>query len=352
MKKICFIIPSLEIGGAEKVVSLLANNMVDKNFEITLICLFTKVDFPLDKRVNLLVPAFKVSRSIKSFLKTLRYYRRSIKRLKPDLIFSFLEFYNEIVMLSTLGLKQKTYLFDRNSPYMKPQNTVHAILRKLLYPMATGVVVQTSKALKLLQKEKLNKNILVLPNPISEINFEWQPNNDKIITVVGSLEEQKNHKYLIDIFFEVGNPDWVLQIVGEGSLRKALEDYINDLGMKDRIKLLGKRTDTYEILSKTTIFAFSSLWEGFPNALLEAVVMGVPSISNNCDTGPEEIIQDGISGFLVSPGDKEKYRKKLLFLMSDEQKRLDFSQQGKLSKKKYLLENISKKLLDFCGIDL
>ena len=109
-KHILFVIPSLAAGGAERVVSILANYLVSIDYRITIVCIKKEVFYPIDKRIDIITPSFEIRRSFGTLLKVVCYYRKVIKRIKPDVIFSFLEFYNEITMLSLLGIKKK-YIF-------------------------------------------------------------------------------------------------------------------------------------------------------------------------------------------------------------------------------------------------
>lgn len=345
-KHIFFIIPSIGIGGAERVVSVLANHLVLKDYKVTIILLVRDISYRLDERVQVVFPDFKLHRNISSLLKVIRYYRKAVKEIKPDVIFSFLEFYNEITMLALIGIKKKIFLFDRNNPFLKEQNATQAILRKVLYPKADGLVVQTRRAAEYVDKLRLNSNILILPNPLSNIKELWNPDfESKRIICVGRIETQKNHKYLIDIFSQINNDGWILQFVGDGSCRPELEEYVNVLNMKNHVQFLGIRNDVQSLLSESTIFAFPSLWEGFPNALLEAMAVGVPCISNNCPTGPSEIIQDGVNGFLIDVGDIEEFKKKLLIMMIDKELRAIFSANARIAMLKYAVGNITNELL-------
>lgn len=347
---ICFVIPSLSAGGAERVVSILANYLVNNKFKVSIVCLVNNIMYPIDERISFICPDFKIPRTISTLIKVIHYYRKTIKRIKPDVILSYLEFYNEITMLSLIGIKKNIYLLDRNNPFLKDQNVAQTFLRKKLYPKADGVIVQTDSAGKFMKSKHLSNSVLVLPNPLSNITEDWNPSTHNVITCVGRMEIQKNHKYLIKAFSELPNEGWTLQLVGDGSLKKELEKYVDFLQLKNKILFLGLRKDVQYILSKSTIFAFPSLHEGFPNALLEAMAIGVPCISNNCDTGPSNLIINGDNGFLVDVDDIECFKEKLLLLMTSDKLREGFSMQAKKLRNIYAVENISKKLLAFINV--
>lgn len=346
-KHICFIIPSIGVGGAEKVISILANSLVSGDYTVSIVCLVNNVEFPIDKKVRLVFPDFKIHRNFSTLFKVINYYRRTIRCIKPDVILSFLEFYNEITMLSLLGIKKSIYLFDRSNPFLKEQNAAQFFLHKVLYPKAKGVIVQTDRAAQFIKEKKLSRNVFVLPNPLTEKNEEWNPDINKIITCVGRMVLSKNQKYLIKIFSELPHEGWILQFVGDGKMRQELEDYAKELNLNDNVIFLGTRKDIQLLLSKSTIFAFPSLSEGFPNALIEAMAIGVPCISNNCDTGPSELIINGENGFLVEVDDKEDFKNKLSLLMTDSKLRENISQQCQKISHLYSPEIIGQKLIKF-----
>jgi GalNAc-alpha-(1->4)-GalNAc-alpha-(1->3)-diNAcBac-PP-undecaprenol alpha-1,4-N-acetyl-D-galactosaminyltransferase len=347
IKHICIILPSIGVGGAERVVSILANHLVSLDYNVSIICLVDDIAYKIDKKVCIVLPEFGLTRDIFTLFRVIKYYRNVVRDIRPDVILSFLEFYNEIVMLALLGIKKKVFLFDRNNPFLKQQNVLQSILRRILYPKASGVVVQTECAADYNKKLKLNSRIFVLPNPLSEINTMWDCDADrKSIICVGRLEKQKNQKYLIDVFSQIDNEGWFLRFVGDGSCRSELEMYVDATNLKNKVEFLGVRSDIQYLLSESTVFAFPSLWEGFPNALLEAMAVGIPCISNNCPTGPSDIIQDGVNGFLVEVGDINEFKKKLLMMMSDEGMRVVFSKNAKKMMSKYDVREITQDLLD------
>lgn len=347
---ICFVIPSLGIGGAERVVSIFANYLSAKNYKISVICLKRDIFYKVNKKIDLYFPSFELNRRIITLFKVVCYNRKTIKETKPDVIMSFLEFYNEITMLSLLGVKKNIYLFDRSNPYLGEQNSFQRILRMFLYPLANGVIVQTERASKFIKQRKLNNNVLVLPNPISKITNEWNPGSNKIITCVGRMEISKNHKFLIKIFSELPNDEWTLQLVGDGSLRKELEELVRTLHLEEKVKFLGIRKDVQELLSKSTIFALPSLWEGYPNSLLEAMSLGVPCISNNCNTGPSDLIVDGENGYLADIDDPTNFKNKLTLLMTNCELREKFSVQSKslriANSEKLIVNNLMNYLMN------
>ena len=154
--------------------------------------------------------------------------------------------------------------------------------------------------------------------------------NTKLLIAVGRLVEQKNFKILINIFgkLSVKYPQWKLVILGEGQERKSLEKQILELELITKIELPGAVGNIGEWYEKADIFALTSSFEGFPNALVEAMAYGVASISFDCDTGPRDIIKNNVNGILVPIDDVVLFTKKLDLLMGDSSLRNQFSKKS------------------------
>jgi glycosyltransferase involved in cell wall biosynthesis len=209
------------------------------------------------------------------------------------------------------------YVSDRSNP-KAPLGLSLKIFQKLLYPRAKGIFAQTSLSKELLYKHTGNKNILLVPNPIKVIpNLNIDRKN--IILNVGRLVEEKDQLTLIRMFANISIKGWELHIVGEGPLRGLLEKEINELGLEDSVKLLGRQKDLSKYFSRSKIFAFTSISEGYPNALCEAMAFPLACISFDCDAGPRDIIKNQENGFLVNMGDTEAYEKKLIELISSDE---------------------------------
>jgi glycosyltransferase involved in cell wall biosynthesis len=158
--------------------------------------------------------------------------------------------------------------------------------------------------------------IAVINNPIDiqkvnklsneNINHSWNEENFPVIIAIGRLTSQKGFSYLIKAFSIVvsdGIPCRLL-ILGEGVDKEKLKKLAMELRVDDKVSLLGFQKNPYKYLCRSTLFVLSSLYEGFPNVLLEALALGVPSIATRCPTGPEEIITHEVDGILTPPADE------------------------------------------------
>jgi len=173
-----------------------------------------------------------------------------------------------------------------------------------------------------------NDKIVILKNPIApELTIARDSNYTKenLILNVGSLTNQKAQGLLIKAFANIENADWKLIIIGKGRKQKEYEELIKSLQLGDKIKLLGQTKDIANYYNKSKIFAFTSLFEGSPNALIEAMHFGLPCVSTDCPTGPSELIKDAQNGYLISVDDQKQLENRLTKLMNDEKLREKFS---------------------------
>jgi GalNAc-alpha-(1->4)-GalNAc-alpha-(1->3)-diNAcBac-PP-undecaprenol alpha-1,4-N-acetyl-D-galactosaminyltransferase len=351
--KICLVIPSLRNGGSERVMSELANKWASiKNIEVYLILLTNQEQFyKIDARVKIVTPSrnYKNNFLSKGFFKiwTFYYIRSTCNKIQPTSLLSFSERYNNIVLLSLLGTKFKKYVSDRNSPYMNI-GKLHTFLRNLLYKGATGIIAQTSTAKKELHKNTKNTNIRVVPNPLRKIEDIGIKNlKNKIILNVGRNVPQKNQLELLEIFSRCDLSGWTLQIIGNGPLKDVLIQKSKELGISKNVHILGFSKDIDSFYREASIFAFSSLYEGFPNALNEAMAHGLACVSYDCPTGPKDIIKDGYNGMLVDLGNKDSFQQKMNELMLSEKLREQFSDRAREIKEIYSLNKITDNYLNF-----
>lgn len=176
-------------------------------------------------------------------------------------------------------------------------------LRRWLYPDAFAIVSLTEQDLECYAR--FNRRVVHLPNPVLLRSVAPVSRATKTALSIGRLEYQKAHELLLDAWSSVHrrHPDWSLKIVGEGSLRNALQAQIAALGLTGAVTILPPVTDIAELYSSASLFVLSSRFEGLPVTLLEAQACGLPCVSYDCPTGPREVIHHGIDGYLVALGD-------------------------------------------------
>lgn len=353
--KICCVIPSLQPGGMERVMSVLINGFIqqyDADVHIVLYGASRGVFYELDKRAHIYTPQwdFDLSHRTRDTLKTILFLRKTIKHLKADAILSFGSRWNSLVLLSCLGLRLPIFISDRGTP-IRSDKGFHAKMKHLLYPFAKGIIVQTQTAKDIYQQKYRQKNYCVIGNPIRSITVPENNVRDNTVVSVARLVDTKNFDRLINVFEAIGNNDWILKIVGGNAdgqhVMEELQAQREKSPMKDNILLAGTQKDVDSYLLKAKVFAFTSSEEGFPNAIGEAMSAGLPVVSYNCMTGPSEMIEDGENGYLVDVFDDATFTKKLQQLMSDDNLRSVMGQYAQKSIKRFSEERIVGQFYEF-----
>lgn len=354
--RICFVIPTLQAGGMERVMSELADYFVKKkNVELHLI-LYGRgrsIFYKLPGSVIIHRPdwPFDNSKRLWHTFKTIVYLRKTIKRLQPDRILSFGEYWNSFVLMALKGLNIPIFVSDRCRPD-KNLGRKHEILRRLLYPFSAGIIAQTSFAKDVYLEKKLNKNISVINNPIRELKAAIpSPKKENIILSVGRLIDTKHHDHLIQIFGRVNKDDWRLVIAGGDAIKQKgmekLKTLIKELNLTNQVTLTGTVDNVEEYYHKSKIFAFTSSSEGFPNVIGEAMSAGLPIVTYNCVAGPADMVKDGENGYLVDLFDDKTFEHRLRELMNDEDLR---ERMGKKSRKliqRFSVDTIGEKYFMF-----
>jgi GalNAc-alpha-(1->4)-GalNAc-alpha-(1->3)-diNAcBac-PP-undecaprenol alpha-1,4-N-acetyl-D-galactosaminyltransferase len=305
-EKILIINNGLSGGGIERASTSLANYLAEKGYKIIVLALYQeKIVFKLRDDIKFVEPIFnrKFNGRVLYVLKLLKFIRKEVLSHNPNTILSFGEWTNPYVVISLLGLKYPIYLSDRMSPIAKLP-FISEILKRLTYPTVSGIIAQTNFAKKIIEKKTGSTRISVIPNPVNIITLS----NDieqNIILSVGRLSLEKGHIYLIKAFYEIRKLNWKLFIIGEGKEKEKLVNLTKSLGLEKQVIFWGYLQDFSKQLTKASIFVLPSLKEGFPNSLIEAMAVGKACISTNYFEGFNEIIQDGINGLLVQPGNVE-----------------------------------------------
>lgn len=335
--------------------SLLANNFVEReNTEVHLVLIGIKrrISYTLHDSVIVHRPAFTFNNSRRIFdtLRTMWFIRSEIKKIDPDTILSFGEMWNNMVLLSLIGLKYPVYISDRSQPN-KNLGKLHNYLRNKLYPNAAGFIAQTNKSREICLKNGWNRNVKVIGNPIRNVKRDTALDKENIVLTVGRLIRTKHIDQLIEIFSEIDTPGWRLVIVGGDAkklnLTDELQKKIDELNMGDRISLVGKKNDVDSFYNRSKIFAFTSSSEGFPNVIGEALSAGLPVVAYDCIAGPADMINDGENGYLIPLFDKEHFRNKLLQLMENEDFRKSFSSKSNIKIREFREEEIAEDFYQF-----
>ena len=316
-KTILIFTASQDVGGAERVISVMSNYWATQGWNVILITQkgINRDFYPLHSQVTRIgMDLYGESRGVIHALgenyKRIRFLKQSIKQYKPDAIISFLTPSNVLAIIAAMGTRIPVIVSERCNPLLEPSTRIWRIARQLTYRYASTVVIQTSGMIDWARTLVKADNITIIPNPV-EPQLLKNPTPDcfplpkgKVIISMGRLSRQKAFHELIGAFANIAqrHPEAYLVILGEGKLRAELEALIDNLALKARIFLPGNIQNPHTLLAKADIIALSSHFEGFPNALLEGMSLGLAPISYDCEHGPKDLIDSGVSGLLIPTG--------------------------------------------------
>jgi glycosyltransferase involved in cell wall biosynthesis len=330
--RLTFTIYSLEAGGAQRVATLLANAFAERGHDVTILT-FTGGEppfYPLDARIahRHLGPSGAragAAQKLWANVRRVARLRAALRRSAADTIVSFIDQMNVVTSMASIGLGARVVVTERVDPAMAPISATWKRLRDWSYRLADAIVMQTAQAAGSLP-EAARRRSVVIPNPVRAPapRPDRPPHADRrLIVGIGRLVPQKGFPVLVQSFARLQQefPAWDLAILGEGPERGALESLIAREGLAGRVRLPGIIADVGEYLSIADLFVLPSLFEGFPNALCEAMSWGLPVIASDCRSGPAEIVRDGVDGVLVPPGDAGALATAMRRLMADETQR-------------------------------
>ncbi|MCM1139665.1 MAG: glycosyltransferase [Muribaculum sp.] len=301
-KTLLIVCGTLESGGAERVISTLSLPFADEFLKVIIVTWRERpVFYKIDDRVELI--SLSKLASSDNEIKKLFSFRKFVKKLQPDIILSFLTPFNMRMIVSTFGINVPKIVAERDDPRFIPEWKIVGFVRNMLYHFTTGILCQTPSEQEYF-KGILRKKTFVIYNPIFlDKRFIGSAlchhKNNKIVSV-GRLHKQKNHKLLIEAFNEFlkDNPSFKLYIYGEGEERKNLEKYIEDLNLSDCVFLPGRKKEVIRELVDSKIFVMTSIHEGMPNALIEAMCIGLPCMSTPV-SGAIDLIINQENGYIV-----------------------------------------------------
>lgn len=343
---IAFYIETLSYGGAERVTVYLAEYFSANGFKTFIITNEKKEkEYILPnnvQRINL------NAKDLKSKVKSLRYY---LKENKLDILLTMNTYLTPISFFSAFNLSTKVIVSERNSPQNFHGKKMTKLTSEYLLKFVDGYVFQTEEVKS--YYSKLQGKKMVIPNPLLNENIP-QPyigNRKNRIVSVGRLHKQKNHEFLIKSFAEVNKkyPEYELVIFGEGEERTNLERIIAQLNLVDKVKLPGSHKDIMNKINDASLFVLSSDFEGMPNALIEAMAIGLPVISTDCSGGgPRELIDNNINGILVGVGNEKEMVASIEKMLSDKDFKNKLSANALLIREELDSNKIGAKWMTFC----
>lgn len=376
MKKVLFIISSLGGGGAEKVILNILLH-IDRDKIKPELLLYERegeylADLPSDVPIKALKKKERDDGKIKWRIFGITWFilinrmTKFLKSEKPDVIVSFMWYTNFVTLLSKRlsRIRCRVIVSERYGLSASHEGWIIEFLRRLVirffYPKA-HIIVVNAKEMDIQLRNMFNipqEKIAVIYNPVDlkkinqmgmeDTNHYWYAEKIPVITAIGRLTLQKGFICLlksVHILISENIPCRLI-ILGEGPEKKRLKKLALELGIDNKVSFLGFQQNPYKYLKRSTIFVLSSIYEGFPNVLLESMALGIPSIATRCPTGPEEIITDGVNGILVPPSDERALADAIKKLLLDKDLRKRLSEAARKRAEDFRVEKIIKQYED------
>lgn len=303
-------IASLGSGGAERVMAVLVRAWA-RDRRVTIFTLddgtvppFHEVPPGVEHRpLALASSSDSLARAIRANWYRVARLRAAIRDASPDVVLSFGDQVNVLTLLACRPLGLPVIVSERVDPRLHDPGRPWRALRRLTYPRAAAVVVQTERTREYLAT-RVTAPLVVIPNPVLPAPSRDEP-GEPLVVGMGRLVPQKGFDILLRAFADAAPqlPGWRLIIAGEGPERRTLEALTEELGLTHTVALPGLVRDNYGLLGRTGIFVLASRFEGFPNALAEAMACGRAVVATDCLTGPRELTLDGTAGLLVPVDD-------------------------------------------------
>jgi len=335
-RPIALFVPTLQCGGAERVIVTLANNLSAQGYRIHLLAL--DVNGPLRSEIEQQVEIINITGSRALFcIPSLILY---LKRNKPEVLLSTMNHLNIIVTFSCMLAKFSGRLFLREANYLS-LNLVRTplwkrILTKIIVPFfynRATTIISPSNGIKedLIRNFNINPALIkVIYNPIDidlverkaieQVEHSWfrLDRNFKTLIFVGSLSSKKDPLLLLEAFMKINHQVPVkLVFIGEGPLRGEIEQKILKYNLGETVQTIGQVKNPFKYMKQADLLCLSSVQEGLPNVLIQALALGLPCISTNCKSGPNEILENGKYGALVDYHDLNHYASKLEYILNN-----------------------------------
>lgn len=315
---ILFCINTMTKGGAERVIANLSNYMSKDNNVYIVTLNNTDVMYKIDKKVIIehldeekmdIYNKKSIFNKINRQIYRLKKYKNIVKKYNINIIVAFLPVPSFISLVIGRIANKKVIISVRNDPQVEYKSMLYKFLMKRLYKKADKIVFQTNDAMNYFS-EDIRKKGIIIPNPLNPIflNSYYEGKRKKTIVSVGRLEEQKNQLMLIRAFSKISKEfnEYNLKIYGEGTLRSKLQNEIDRLELNEKVKLCGISNNIKEDIKDASLFIITSNYEGMPNALMEAMALGLPVISTDCPCGgPKFLIENKKNGILIPVGDEK-----------------------------------------------
>ena len=336
-------------GGAGNVMQILAGELRRHGHEITLLLLNGAIDPPKHNLKGVEVieyPLVQNEPALTPIGRLLRYRRavkRLIKKAAPDAVLSFLTEYNCLTTW-TVGGKIPLVISERNNPFQEKTGPQWQFLRKRYYKKADRLIVQCKEFIPFYPVQ-LQEKITVIPNPIltPKVTANEQHEYEVRMVSMGRLHPQKNYPWMIEAACRIyqQNSSCHLTIYGTGEEEERLRALIAERQAEGFITLAGKTDSPHAVLAESDIYLMTSDYEGFPNALSEAMAVGLPTVSRLCHDGLYDLVENEVNGYLIRPDDMDGFVATVLRLAADPELAKEIGDRAKSVTQQYGVSRIA-----------
>ncbi|WP_164662056.1 glycosyltransferase family 4 protein [Tropicibacter sp. Alg240-R139] len=356
---VMFFLFSMSTGGAERFTANMANHWSAKGHEVSVVTLSNKDGdgYELDPRIRRVALNLSASRrslwsALSNNITRVRALNACLRELSPDVVFGIMSTGSVLLSLAQKSPSRVHIGTERSYPPSMPLGRIWETLRKLFYRRLDVVVAQTKEGADWVRRHTSADQVEAIPNPVTYPLPRHDPilspadhlaSGRKLLLAVGRLGPEKGYDRLMNTFAHLAPelPEWDLVIMGEGGERPALEAQRDRLKLGGRVLLPGRAGNVGDWYARADLFALTSLFEGFPNVLVEAMAHGVPAVSVDCNTGPRDVIRSGRNGVLVPQNDPEALRAALHALMSDPARLQVLAQEAVAVRQTFSMEGIA-----------
>lgn len=323
--RVLFLVSHLNSGGTERTVSYLSKYFAERGIDTIVLSISDEKFYDLGDKVRYV--SLHISRGEKSIVdKLYKVFKRSIiipktvKNEKPDVVLCMLPLNGRYVIRDAIRSKYKLITSERNNPEVVTDEKQKRV-RDKVFKASNGIVFQTARALQF-YPDYIQAKGIVIPNAIGNelaYSIKKPKKRRKTICAVGRLHKQKNYSLLIEAFKLVRekHPEYALEIYGDGPELNNLRELTIDLKLDTCVTFCGSKPDALVRIADAACYVLSSLYEGMPNALMEALAIGLPCVATDCPNGPAELIINGENGILVPNNNMDALANGILRMIED-----------------------------------
>lgn len=337
-------------GGTERVLTLVANELSDRGYEVTVLSLWPgeKPYFKLNENIKLSI-AFQNSvakKLYKTWFVPRILLNNLFRSIRPDIVICVDTIMFPLIFQSLIYIHTKIVAWEHFNYFHTLQDVKRRKALGLAAMFADKIVLLTKADYSLHERRAMisRSKLEQIYNPAVTQNRSLATNDQNIVLAVGRLTPQKGFDRLLNIWklVELEDNSWTLQIVGSGEDNAKLHLQANSLGLK-HVEFISRTSKISEYYSNSSIYAMTSRYEGFPMVLLEASSAALPIVSFDIPTGPSEIIENEINGYLIPDNNDQKFSKRLLELMHSPKKRIEFGNASLVAVKRFETDQIVNK---------